>query len=539
MSTTVSKIMKLPIFVENSELLAGAAGLGNEVLQATVMEVPDFHANTASKQTFILTTLFAHHDSIESINRVIESLCKRKVAAIAIKLGRFLDKLDASTVEIAEKYDTPLFAFTNQVLFRDLLGDILTEIVDDQRAIISGINQLNSQLIDDILSNQDVDGILKHLVGRVSCYCCCASLTGEILGEGTSLAETVEMEQIHREIEAISLIDMQYSKDYGVVDDYYLFPCSVHKQTPGCLIVRFASGPNERDILFVKQVVSFVSIKMLERLLKIETERRMVASVLDEILFGQHNSEQVVKDRLKLLGFVPRERHLIMLVTSRDDSDVIAKTLFLEKHFSYLKHQFNNAFVNVNEYLKGSDIVIMFSFIKDTRYVNSDILRERVLALLDEGAPRLSNSVYLGYGLIIDDLRQIPTCYDQARKAIEYGKMFSPDQSVFSYYDYVDIGLLSHSLSSSDSKTIFRQIVHPIEEYDRRNNSNLWKTLEVCLFADSLNMAAKDMFIHISTLRYRLQKIHSLTDADFFSSKGRLMLQFAYLLSKLREDEPF
>jgi hypothetical protein len=63
---------------------------GQFVQYVTVREAPDFRFSNLGNDVFILTTLSAHHSSLEEINSIIRGLCEAHVAAIAIKLGRFV-----------------------------------------------------------------------------------------------------------------------------------------------------------------------------------------------------------------------------------------------------------------------------------------------------------------------------------------------------------------------------------------------------------------------------------------------------------------
>mgnify|MGYP003375648555 FL=1 len=95
-----------------------------------VMEAPDFHFDSLAAHVFILTTLSAHHDSLEEINRIIRGLCEANVAAIGIKLGRFINEIDPSTIEIVQEYNVPLITFSQNVLFREILSSSLALISD-------------------------------------------------------------------------------------------------------------------------------------------------------------------------------------------------------------------------------------------------------------------------------------------------------------------------------------------------------------------------------------------------------------------------
>ncbi|MBQ6991210.1 MAG: PucR family transcriptional regulator ligand-binding domain-containing protein, partial [Clostridia bacterium] len=144
---TVGRIMEIPLFVENGTIFSGERGLGKPVQFVTVMETPDFNVRTLHRSTMVLTTLSAYYHRLEYVNLIIESLCKRGVAAIVIKLGRYLDEIHESTIEITKGYDTALIAIPNTVLFSRAISDVLSVVNQSQQSFISGLNELTGSLI--------------------------------------------------------------------------------------------------------------------------------------------------------------------------------------------------------------------------------------------------------------------------------------------------------------------------------------------------------------------------------------------------------
>ena len=68
----------------------------------------------------------------------------------------------------------------------------------------------------------------------------------------------------------------------------------------------------------------------------------------------------------------------------------------------------------------------------------------------------------------------------------------------------------------------------PLIEYDRARNADLVRTLSEYLErGGSLDQAAETLFIHRSTLKYRLGRIATLTGVDLADPDARFNLQLA------------
>lgn len=87
---------------------------------------------------------------------------------------------------------------------------------------------------------------------------------------------------------------------------------------------------------------------------------------------------------------------------------------------------------------------------------------------------------------------------------------------------------LAHSGELSD----FRELVRPLEEYDREHNSDLIRTLTV-FFAMNANSseAAEKLFLHRNSMAYRLDRIQEITGLDLKDHRARLALQLGLLAS--------
>jgi len=532
MATTVAKISELPAFTQGGRLVAGAEGLGNEVRYVTVMEVPDFNISSLNNGVFILTTLFAYHESTEQINHVMEKLCKQKVAGIAVKLERFIVQLPQSAIDIADEYNVPLFTFGKITTFRELISQISAEIIQDQRELIDGINKLNKALVNSVLRGDKIEVILKLLCNRMECYCACVSLKGELLSDYSSLTSAGEAARITNCFGDIIIQNdrLRAGSAFFSLEEFCVFPCSAYEQTMGFLIIRVEGSIGERQLLFAKELVSFLSIRFLEEHLKIEAEQRMSASILDEILFGHHSDETVIADRLKLLGFYPQKNHLIVRLSMRDEKDA-GKSSIQRSRFDYWKAKFAEIFTYSYAFWKGAEIVVLASFPDKSKYCWEDSIRQTLSRLMEENHSDVE--IDLGYSLVVKDLCKLPECYEHAKKAINYGRAVNPEKHIYSYNDYLEIGLISHSVGTSESIILKEKILTPILEYDKKFNAQLWVTLEKSLMHNSLDAAAKGFFIHISTLRYRLDRIKLITGVDFFTPHGKFLLYLAYVMSKV------
>lgn len=523
MSTTVSKLLEIPLFKENGILVTNC-GLENNVQYVTVMEAPDFHFDGLNN-VFILTTLSAHHHNLSEINNVILSLCKSNVAGIAIKIGRFVDNVDSSTAKIAQEYGVPIIAFNSSVLFREALSEALSLITDNQRTIITQINDLNNQLFSAILQNRSIQNLINILCAKIPCYCCCTDSTKMKIAEASSIEADIDMNKVANAIDEFYAKDSSKKKGaYVHYENIIIFPCRVQKQLLGVFCIVLNDTQSELAVPLAEAIVNALCVKFLEQNLKLQTEREMVSAILDDVLFTKNTDESTIIDRLELLNFTPLESHIIAIVVPRNHE---YEKINDSNTFNTIKNVFSSCFPSSIVFKRGKEVLVLIS-------VKKEKVADSIPSAIGYCSSVLSASIKqwmdIGCSINVNDFRKIPDCYKQAKRAIQYGRSVDKDRRVFMYSDYYEMGLIALGIGSNDSETFFSKVITPIQGHDNRFKGDLWATLEYCFAHKTLESAAASLFIHISTLRYRLQKIESLTGYNYFDNNGRTTLYIAYLL---------
>jgi len=529
MSVTVDTLLQLPIMQKNSQLLS-SNGLNNVVQYVTVVEAAAFSFSNLGENVFVLTTLSAFHDSLEQVNKLVRGLCETKVSAIGIKLGRFIDEVDTSTIKITADYNVPLLALSSTVYFREILSDMLSVITGNQRQTLDQINNVNQALINAILQNCTMQDLLALLCNEIDCYCCCLNRMGEKIAESSSLNDGFEIGRVYETIDSFFQNIPDSLKSYYHVENTFIFPCIVQDELLAAFCI-FTLDP-QKDLIYPlgQSIVNGIGIKFMEQNLKAQAERELIFSILDDILFSQRSNSKVISERLKLLNFIPRRNQLIVLLSRRDFIYQERNHIDTVDNFQRI---FSGAFESAVVFKRGNEYIALISYDSDAVTLNF----KPKLDYCQNAISRMEQGWFdIGCSTPTTDLTVLSKCYLQAKKAIQFGRMIDSIQHVFLYENYFELGLISAGIGSDDADAIFRVIIIPIREYDKQFKTDLWVTLETCFAYDKLEQVAEARHIHISTLRYRLQKIETITGYSYFNARNRLTLYLAYLLFKVSNE---
>jgi purine catabolism regulator len=144
--------------------------------------------------------------------------------------------------------------------------------------------------------------------------------------------------------------------------------------------------------------------------------------------------------------------------------------------------------------------------------------------------------IQLGAGRMIQTSLDLPDSYREARQALIIGSMVHGDSEFITGYG--DLGvrrLLYLMIDHPELDRFYEENLAPLEAYDAEWESELVPTLSVYLKQGAnLNSAARELFIHRHTLRYRLEQIAEILKVDIDSQEVLLNLQIAFLVKDMK-----
>ena len=143
----------------------------------------------------------------------------------------------------------------------------------------------------------------------------------------------------------------------------------------------------------------------------------------------------------------------------------------------------------------------------------------------------------IGISSEIRDFMLLPKAYKQARIALNFGRL---SNSMYWYY-YFDDFMLEYMVECASKEIPLNMLcadaLEKLRRYDAENNAELYHTLEVYLKLEkNVLRTSKELFIHRSTLSYRLDRIQKVINVDLDDPKERLKLEISYFMEKGIQD---
>ena len=162
--------------------------------------------------------------------------------------------------------------------------------------------------------------------------------------------------------------------------------------------------------------------------------------------------------------------------------------------------------------------------------VNFEELEEYARAIEMSFLTESSTVVYVGISNPREDLVSIPEAYEEARSAINVGRIYHSNRNVFTYRNL----LLERFLSDVPSEmcTGYNAMIFN-RKTARLFNDEMVHTIET-FFDNSLNLSetARKLYIHRNTLVYRLEKVQRAIGLDLRNFDEAVTFKMMMLLGK-------
>jgi len=130
---TVAEALEMEVF-SNCNLLTGKAGLQNEIRWVNILEILDDLSHIEPGE-FLITT--AHGFNAESRVKqrdMVELFASRKLAAMAIQTGHYLQEIPSSFTRFAENYSIPLIEIPPEASFKNLTRALFKKLLQNEIA---------------------------------------------------------------------------------------------------------------------------------------------------------------------------------------------------------------------------------------------------------------------------------------------------------------------------------------------------------------------------------------------------------------------
>ncbi|MCI5759288.1 MAG: helix-turn-helix domain-containing protein [Bilifractor sp.] len=230
----------------------------------------------------------------------------------------------------------------------------------------------------------------------------------------------------------------------------------------------------------------------------------------------KETDEQQIQSYLRYQNWKQDDRYVVMrIVTQQRDFNIISSYAVLNQINTILAA--GRAFFHQD----GITLVVNLSYAHEK---TSDVVSRLAVLMRD-------SLLKIGVSSEIRDFFRLGTLFDQANIALNFG--LSGDSMIWYYYfdQYMLDYMIRCSTEGMPADMLCADALQKLLEYDRKNHTSLAHTLEAYLVHDrNVLRTSKELYIHRSTLSYRLDKIRSLISINLDDPKERIKLLLSYYM---------
>lgn len=550
MNITVREALQIPV-LKNANLVAGEAGLDRIITSVNFMEVPEI-IKYVKKGEFLVTTTYPIKDNITAQQTLIPNLEKSGVAALAIKPVFYNNKVPDIMIELANKLNFPIIELPKDASFNEILNPVLGEILNRQANILRRNEEIHKAFTNIVLGGGSISEIaqmLSNLQGNpVSIHAFSMRRTAFGIPDNakTDIYNYVrdivsDFNQIVQLIDGrIGSIKLEHS---GQVLDAFVHPITVAQDNYGYIVI-WLINQQKYEINALEQASTVAALEIEKIRAVNEVERRFRSQFIQDIISNNISSRAVALSRGQIYGWDLSSSFLPVLLEIDNYEALYCTDQNKLNPTSILKQLWNAVTQTTSTFTSdgivvdiGSCIIILIKTQKRGLSGRENGIAESIIKGIQQKISSVKNiSITTGIGRVIDDVMNLKEGFEQAKQALEIGRVINGPGSLTSYNDLGAYRVLVIGRNNPEMLRFSREMVGGLIEYDKKNKGELMRTLEVILECNgNIKDAAIKLYTHYNTIRYRAKSIEKITGTSLNKDEDRLNLQLALRIQKLNK----
>ena len=528
-------------FFSDFIVVAGRKGLHKEVQGVAILDAPDAFKWSKGKE-LILSTGYVITKEPDCIRRAFKEGSLQKSSALMIKRERYLAKIPEEIVELFEEHEIPLISMPFEIPYMDVMKNINT-IVMNRTIRRFQIQQNNAfQLANITYKDQKIKKILQAVeiemnfpaflydVGEGEGYYSSSNFKKISDAFGLEEQDYWNPRQEHTRhtlcdyirMSRIRLIDREHPDNPRV--SWILIPISIGGQIQAYFVVM-----ESRDFL---DYYDEYSIRIAYLLLQSVYEQIVIARNVGNIGFENFvllamNVSETERERVLYQAGqqgLSMNTHYICVLFRQTNEELSAR----RERAKYV-HAFQNSEISQNAktaFLDENEGIILIEVPEKTVYG-----KERLKGLITDFCRRVREQcpdMDMEFAVLREgrQLGYLKQSIEKCKRILSMGRILFPQTYI---WDYDMIGPFTWlEIPEEEMEILLKEYRSLLED---EKNVVLLRTLKIYLENNmNYSITAEKMYVHINTIRKRIEKVNELLSIDWEQYMSRLkaeiMLQF-------------
>jgi purine catabolism regulator len=476
---------------------AGRKGLANAIRWVHVSELAD-PTPWLKGGELLLTTGMGVGRTPAQQRTFVERLAAAGLSGLGFGTGFSFRGVPKALVDAADRLGFPVFEVPYDVPFIAITEAVFTRLVAEQYDVLSRSLEAEHTLTRAVLDGKGAPGIVAALTQAIRGWAVLLDLHGAILAAVPAAAK-VHVPLVWAELQSPRADGQRFGVsmlDHG--QHMSIQPVTAQGRVEGYLATGKRDPLTQFDRIVASHALNLLALELAKARAVAEAERRLKGDLLDQILRGALPPKEV-RVAMERLGF--------------DLSRPVAAVVFTSEG------PVEDLGMAVEEVLARQAPAFLASVRDDAVLAVIPPERPGFLAPLHASVAARSQGVQAGGGSLVA-LEQLLQGVREARYALQLCRADGR-----AHAEFADLGTYQLLLSLQDPgalRTFADSVLGPLDGYDRAHGAELLPSLKAFLERNARwETAAKDLYVHRHTLRYRMRKVEELTGRNLASARDR------------------
>ncbi|SDJ53008.1 PucR family transcriptional regulator [Salimicrobium halophilum] len=532
MAITLKQALKIG-GLKHCEVVAGGEGLDRPLDYVTIMEVPDIVRWLKGKE-LLLTSLYPIKDDKEAVDNLVRELHDKGTSALAIKPHRFIEEIPDVILDEANKYGFPILAIPEHISYLDILSPVMN-VIFDERVVIQEDLELAYRLLDEIKNSkggirqltETLAHLMKHEI-RIESFVPYLNIPFDQDGLAPLNGnQKKELELIQRPVRMT-----RWNEDTNEYQECLIAPVIIEGQMLGAITsIGIAADFLEVDLAILERANTILSLEFMRKKAAYELEQQYKSHFFKDLLFSKIQYEAAMLEKGKMYGFDVEKRYIFTTVefTNREKgitfiSDIVNR---LELICAHIDEDIIIGAVQNGLYL------LYPSAGKKPERIDADLQ-----SILSEMQSAAAGDVYIGVSRATKDIGEIRDGYEQAQQAVILGRNLYQSRHIIYYEELGFYRLLAEIDNINEIKKFYNESIGSLIEYDKTHDLELVHSLTTYFQNnESLSKTANELYVHINTMKYRLQRIKTITNLDVKNTEDKLNLHIGLKIHNFSKND--
>lgn len=330
---------------------------------------------------------------------------------------------------------------------------------------------------------------------------------------------------------------------YGLKTARIMSAIQVGSETFGYVSVMAVSGLlEELDFMALEHAATVCALQFMQQKVALEVEERIRGQFVEDLVYGRIKEEVELLNKANYLGYKLHHFYHVMIIYINENGDAQSFTHETgeglsegsQKMVNMVRRTISEQGFRVITARSNPLLVLVDTGAAEQKqkvYETAKIIRENI-------KEKLKNKGIISIGGAAAGLKELHVSYKQAEKAFQIASKLRWNDVLV---PYESLGVLRVFLQIENQevlKSFIYEILGNLLTYDNEKNSNLLETLRV--LADSnfnSQRTAQRLYIHINTLKYRLERIKEIGKLNLCDPEERFNIQLAIKMIDILDDK--